>query len=74
MADGFSDVLGAAICHDFCHPGLTNDYLIKTRSQTALIYNVRPACTSSTCAAHQGCEVGVTLLLTISARPGWMFS
>ncbi|KAK9867909.1 hypothetical protein WJX84_002108 [Apatococcus fuscideae] len=29
----------SAICHDFCHPGLTNDYLIKTRSQTALIYN-----------------------------------
>ncbi len=31
---------GTAICHDHAHPGLTNDFLIKTRSDTALVYNV----------------------------------
>ena len=33
-------VCGAAICHDHAHPGLSHDFLIRTRHETALVYNV----------------------------------
>ena len=36
--DKFSAVLGAAL-HDFAHPGLSNPFLIATRSPEAIMYN-----------------------------------
>ena len=30
----------AAVCHDFEHPGVNNDFLIKTANRMALMYNV----------------------------------
>lgn len=30
----------ASICHDFQHPGVNNDFLIKTNDRKALMYNV----------------------------------
>ena len=31
----------AAVCHDFAHPGVTNDYLVKSRHPVAIMYNDR---------------------------------
>jgi 3',5'-cyclic-nucleotide phosphodiesterase len=31
--------LFAAVTHDYEHPGLNNNYLVKTKSDLALIYN-----------------------------------
>jgi hypothetical protein len=36
--DKFSAVLASAL-HDFAHPGLSNPFLIATRSETAVLYN-----------------------------------
>ena len=36
--DMLSCILGAC-CHDVCHPGFTNRFLVQTRNQLAILYN-----------------------------------
>ena len=64
---------GAAICHDFEHPGVNNDFLIKTSDLKALRYNV----STFNFPIQSGSGLSTCISLNAEHKPhssGWLFA